>query len=182
MDRIGPRLETLTRRLTDTPVEFLERPAVPALVNDLLHRLGGRADYAALSRFAGADANHLALAAISVWLLADDWFAGAGALRADIVRFLDDTVGELAAAVAAPRFVDDPDRREELARAALAGIGFRPEGETIGQATDRLSAVSGAERRRLLAASREAEERARTIREALARKAAEESADKWTRE
>jgi hypothetical protein len=33
-----------------------------------------------------------------------------------------------------------------------------------------------------MAASRAAEERARKIREALAKKAAEEAADKWTRE
>jgi hypothetical protein len=34
----------------------------------------------------------------------------------------------------------------------------------------------------LLVASRSAERRARAIREALAKKAAEEAADKWTRE
>jgi hypothetical protein len=34
----------------------------------------------------------------------------------------------------------------------------------------------------VLKASRQAEERARAIRAALVRKAAEESADKWTRE
>jgi len=44
------------------------------------------------------------------------------------------------------------------------------------------SSVSSRERVRLAAASRAAEERARQIREALARKAAEESADKWSRE
>ena len=55
-------------------------------------------------------------------------------------------------------------------------------GETVAQATDRLSAISGTERRRLLEASRAAEARARAIREALIKKQAEESADKWTRE
>jgi len=78
--------------------------------------------------------------------------------------------------------VQDPDRREELARVLLAHLGYRPAGETEAQASDRLSRISGTERQRLLAASRAAEERARAIREALAKKAAEESADKWTRE
>ena len=39
-----------------------------------------------------------------------------------------------------------------------------------------------AERLRVIKAAREAEERARAIREAMAKKAAEEAADKWTRE
>jgi hypothetical protein len=65
---------------------------------------------------------------------------------------------------------------------ALAAFGFRPEGESAIQAADRLTAVSGAERRRLLAASREADERARAVREALVRQAAQESADKWARD
>ena len=65
---------------------------------------------------------------------------------------------------------------------ALARLGFVPAGETPEQAADRLTAISGMERRRLLEASRAAEQRARQIREALARKAAEEAADKWSRE
>lgn len=193
MDRIGPPLETLLRRLTETPAEFLEPPrlgggngvAVAALVNDLLHRLGGRADAADLARFAGRAGerpNGLALVMIGVWLLADDAFASAGVDRADVLRFLGDAVGELAEVTSARQFVADPDRREELVRVALARLGLRPEGESVAQATDRLSSVSGTERRRLVAASREAEQRARAIREALAKKAAEESADKYTRE
>ena len=64
----------------------------------------------------------------------------------------------------------------------LARLRFRPQGESVAQATDRLSALSGIERKRLLAASRAAEARARAIREALIRKQAEASADKWSRE
>mgnify|MGYP003580705592 CR=1 FL=1 len=76
----------------------------------------------------------------------------------------------------------EPERREELVRTTVARLGLQPDGETAAQAADRLASVSGVERRRLLQASRAAEARARAIREALARKAAEESADKWTRE
>ena len=182
MERVGPPLELLTRRLTDTPSEFMSEPAVGALVNDLLHRLGRRLGHEELVRYTGPLSNRQALVTVAVWLLADEWFMKVGVDRAATLRFLDQTIGELASSGVAARFVDDPDRREELARTALARLGYRPEGESIGQATDRLSAVSGTERRRLLAASREAEERARVIREALAKKAAEESADKWTRE
>jgi hypothetical protein len=194
MERTGPLLETLTRRLAETPPDFLDEPgigdregvAVPALVNDLLQWHGAHAVSVQLRRFASDDAardrNRLALVQIACWLLADDWFVAAGCDRVPLLALLDTAMAELAATAPAHRFVQDPDRREELARVALARLGYRPAGETVAQATDRLSSISGTERRRLLAASRAAEERARAIREALAKKAAEESADKWTRE
>ncbi|MBS1196563.1 MAG: hypothetical protein H6R18_348 [Proteobacteria bacterium] len=194
MERPGPQLEHLTHRLAETPPDFLDEPKigntgtvfVPALVNDLLYRLGGRAPADVLERFRGreakADRNRLSLSMIAVWLLADEWFAGEPFAQADVLRVLDETASELAAATPARKFVEDPDRREELARVALSRLGLRPAGETEAQATDRLSALSGTERRRLLEASRAAEARARAIREALIKKQAEESADKWTRE
>lgn len=193
-ERAGPPLERLTHRLAETPAEFLDEPrvgtagkvAVAALVNDLMAPFGGPADASTLARFSGrnpfADRNRLALTAIAVWLLADDWFAEARPDRAALLTLLDETVAALAGAAASHLYVTDPERREELARTVLAGLGFLPEGESAAQASDRLSAVSGTERARLLQASRAAEERARAVREALIRKAAEESADKWTRE
>jgi hypothetical protein len=190
----GPDLEILIRRLAETPPDFLDEPlvggsgrvAVAALVNDVLRLHGGRAPFATLRTFDGANAradrNRLALAMIVAWLLADDWFLAARPAQAPLLQALAEVPAELAPAVAAHRFVEDPERREELARVVLARLGYRPQGETLAQATDRLTAVSAVERRRLLQASRAAEQRARAIREALARKAAEESADKWTRE
>ena len=65
---------------------------------------------------------------------------------------------------------------------ALARLGFRPAGETLAQAQDRLTTLNSAERARVMKVAQAAEQRARQIREALTRKAAEESADKWTRE
>lgn len=194
MEQPGPALETLTHRLSDTPAEFLDEPRigiagtvhVAALVNDLLHMQGQRAPAAALERFVGADAkrdrNRLALVMIAVWLLADEWFLSERPAQQQVLALLDGALGELAQATAAHRFVHDPERREELARVTLARLGYRPAGETEAQATDRLSGISGMERKRLLEASRAAERRAAEIREALARKAAEESADKWSRE
>jgi hypothetical protein len=89
MNREGPAIETLLRRLVEIPPDFLEEPQlagrgrvhVAAVVNDLLHRHGRRADAAALWRFNVqqplAERNRLALAMIAVWLLADDWFVQA---------------------------------------------------------------------------------------------------------
>jgi hypothetical protein len=185
----GPPLERLMRRLAETPHEFLAEPrmgqagtvATAALVGDLLRSLGHDVSAADLEGF-GGDRNRLMLTAVTVWLLADDWAAAAAPDRATLAGLLGERVAELAAASRADLFVADAERREELARTALAALALVPEGETAAQAADRLSAVSAAERSRLLRASREAEERARTIREALIRKAAEESADKFTRE
>jgi hypothetical protein len=194
MELIGPPLERLTHRLIETPADFLDEPriagsgrvAVAALVGDLMTSFGDRASTDVLMRFTSdsphRDRNRLGLVIIAVWLLADEWFIAAGIDCKSIVQLLDDTVEELAASSPAHQFVSDPDRREEFARTALARFGYRPEGETQAQASDRLVAISGAERQRLLDASRAAEERAREVREALAQKAAQESADKWTRE
>lgn len=194
MKKPGPSLESLTRRLSETPPDFLGEPAiagrgtvaVAALVNDLLLLHGQRAELAALEAFEGisaqADRNRLALVMIAVWLLAEEWFRSARLQPAGLLRVLSDPIADLAAVTAAHKFVDDADRREELARVVLAYLDFRPLGEAPAQSTDRLAAISGTERRKLIAASQAAESRARVIRDALARKAAEESADKWTRE
>ena len=197
MHNPGPHLETLTHRLADTPAEFLREPhiagvhnpqavAVAALVNDILHLHGARAPGASLQGFHGAqvkaDRNRLALAMIMCWLLADDWFVARKLAQEDVLQVLGEAARELAAASPAHQYTQDPERREELARIVLARLGFRPGGESEAQAIVRLSAISGTERRRLLEASRAAEQRSREIREALAKKAAAESADKWSRE
>ena len=194
MNDDGPDLDGLTRRLAETPPEFLDEPvvagggrvAVAAVVNDLLRLHGARAQLEALAPFAGtdprADRNRLALVLVIAWLLADENFLVLAPGQAALLDALAGVAQELAPAAPAHRYVEDTERREELARTLLARLGLRPYGETPAQAADRLAAVSGEQRRRLLAASRAAERRAREIREALARKAAEESADKWTRE
>ena len=190
----GPALEVLTHRLADMPAEFLAEPrigdtgtvSVVALVFDLLVRHGAHAPASSLQPFAGAslkaDRNRLALVMVTVWLLADEWFIGQSCKQGDLLALLGESVNELALATPAHQFVQEPDRREELVRHVLAQLGFRPAGESERQAADRLSSVSGAQRKRLLEASRKAEQRAREIRAALAKKEAEESADKWSRE
>src|SRR5207247_7353673 len=100
----------------------------------------------------------------------------------NLLDLLEREANELAPQVAARKFVTDPDRREELVRVALARLGFRPAGETLAQAQDRLTTLNSAERARVMKAAQAGDQRARQIREALARKAAQESGDKWTRE
>jgi hypothetical protein len=190
----GPLLETLTRRLAETPEDFLGEPRigsagqvhVSAVVGDLMRGLGANVDVAALSALEGKDAkqdrNRLSVTLLLCWLLADDWFRQNKLASQSLVDLMSQGSAQLSVQVQSRKFVTDPDRREELARFSLARLGFRPEGESVAQAQDRLTSLSSAERARVLQASRAAEARARAIREALARKAAQESADKMTRE
>jgi hypothetical protein len=193
MSQEGPPLEHLTRRLMETPTPFLAEPRigkqgsvnVVALVADVLAEAGCSIDASALKRFAGADQakerNPRMLTQILCWLLSDASLRGK--LNAQqLLSLLFDEANALAEKVAAKEFVDNDERREELSRLALRSAGLRPAGESKNVAEDRWLTVSTRERVRLAAASRAAEERARQIREALARKAAEESADKWSRE
>jgi hypothetical protein len=194
MKEMGPPIEQLTHRLSETPPDFLDEPKigqtgrihVDAVVNDLLQNLGMAPDAEHLDRFRGSsafeDRNRLSIVLLLCWLLHDEWFQKASLDINDIWSLLYIEADALADQVAAGKFVSDPDRREELARLSLARVGLCPEGESETQAQDRLTSLSSRERARVLAAARAAEERAREIREKLARKAAEESADKWTRE
>jgi len=212
MQNEGPILESLTRRLAETPEDFLAEPRVGqrgkvqtgAVVGDLIRLLGGDVEAEQLKPFAAGrsappllaaerradpalgdarlERNRCAVTLILCWLLADDWFRQIKPETEKLLSLLDGEAAELASQVAPRKFVTDPDRREELARVALARLGFRPAGETLAQAQDRLTTLNSTERARVLQAARAAEQRARQIRDALARKAAQESADKWTRE
>ena len=200
MNLEGPPLETLTRRLAETPEDFLAEPRVgdtgsvhvAAVVHDLLARLGnplsarGARGVTSPGRDPRDDRPRFALALVLCWLLDDDWFRQtppSEAATSGTLRLLGEETAELAAGgPPVARFLTDPDRREELARLALARFGARPAGETVTQAQDRLTTLSSVERSRVLRASRAAEERARAVREALTKQAAAESADKDTRE
>ncbi len=195
MNEEGPLLESLTRRLAECPAEFLAEPRigkfgavhVEAVVSDLLRDLGGAAltpeqAVAFQSKDAKKARNRLSLVLIACWLLHDKWFRQEKQHAAQAHSFLSEGLTELAALLPAPQFASDADRREELVRLCLKQLGLRPGGESEAQALDRLATLNTAERQRVIRAAREAEERARAIREAMAKKAAEEAADKWTRE
>ena len=201
MQREGPPLEALTRRLSETPGEFLAEPRigklgsinVAAVVADLMLDIGAQPlSDAQIGAFTSADPrkdrNRLSLTLITAWLLGDDALkdtlgdASPAERQASLLAVLTDNMRELAELTQAPRFVADPDRREELVRFALKGLALRPAGESVAQAQDRLATLNTAERQRVIQAARAAEERARAVREAMARKAAEEAAAKYNRE
>lgn len=172
----------LTRRLTDTPQDFLVEPgevSVPAIVSDVLIAAGGEPLGAvAAPPFASeqpAQRNRLRLVLVASWLLADEQLLALR--RAERVHtFLTAVVPRLAGLVDAGRFVTDPDRREELARLAMRALGMQPAEETPAQSEDRLSTVDSVRRHEVLVAAREAEERANAVRKAMEEKRAKEAA------
>jgi len=194
MQSEGPFLEDLLRRVAETPPDFLLQPFigssgcvhVAAVVADLLEDLTGERvtpnKVAALgSKKERADRGRISVALIMSWLFY------AESLRphlkqAELLELILDGSAELSPHVAASKCVSDPDRREEFVRFCLSKLGLRPKGESRAQAEDRLTAISSAARKAAIAASRGALERSRAVLAALKRKAAQESADKYTRE
>jgi hypothetical protein len=198
VDAEGPPLEALTRRLAECPADFLAEPRVgangqvrvAAVVADLLRDLGGPLLTSAQAELfqprsaqpAGGQRNWLAPVLVTAWLFDDPWFRQGLCFGARAADFLTNGLNELANLNPAGKFVSDPDRREELVRLGLSRLGLRPAGETPAQAADRLATISTTERQRVSEAARAAVERARAIREAMAKKAAEEAAAQSSRE
>jgi hypothetical protein len=188
----GPSIESLVHRLSETPQEFLQAAEqdaadrlVIALVCDHFRRLQAPLPSSSqLERLRAPDipGDRRSLVALAVWLLRDEWFAARSDLAPATAKLLCTGFSELADFVAAEQCVRDPDRREEFARYCLGALGVLPRGETKAQATDRLSALDSVERVRVLRATREAESRARKIREAMARRAAQEAATRYAPE
>src|SRR5262245_35460470 len=128
MSTEGPLLETLTHRLAECPADFLAEPRigtagvveVAAVVADLVRDLGGPAPTRAqLAVFQPKDArqhrNWLGLVLVACWLLHEPWFRQQRSLGLAAVDFLTSGLNHVAALTQAPRFVIEPDRREELA-------------------------------------------------------------------
>lgn len=191
MQNEGPPLERLLQRVAQTPPEFLGEPRhgskgsidVRAVVADLCRVLGFEPALDGLEDLTrGAERNALGSTLLLCWLFADDWFRERPWSKDRLLWALVHGARELAEHTPHRKFLEDVERREELVRHSLAQVGLRPLGESSAQAEDRLTSLSAAERARVLKAARAAEERARAVREALARKAAQESADKWSRE
>ncbi len=192
--RAGPPLPQLTRRLAECPAEFLDAPIigrngsvnVAAVVGDVLHEfehvLTRDEALPFVSTDAKKDRNRLQLVLLAAWVLADPALIQFGPSALSALAFLRDDLAVMSNHVQVNTVMDDPDRREELARLALARLDLFPAGESEVQAADRLSTISSAERQRVMEASKAAEARARDIREKLAAARAAESADKWNRE
>ncbi|MDX2225932.1 MAG: hypothetical protein SFY92_02360 [Verrucomicrobiae bacterium] len=192
MNHESPALEALLQRLAATPEDFLAEPSihghgvihVEAVVHDIVRSFGQSSPdrFAFLIASEHSQRNLLSLAAVLAWLMGDPFFVGQRLSPDAVIDRIQKVSEELSAFVNAQSCVDDPERREETVRLMLSKFQMRPAGETQEQAQDRLTTISSRERSRVVEASRRAQERAKAIREALARKAAEEAADKWTRE
>lgn len=191
----GPLLESLTRRLAETPQDFIQEPRigtrgsvnVAAVVNDALVALGHNAlDAKNAQAFQSSDAkldrNRLQIVLLACWLLHDEWFLQHAPAAGNAMDFLDRDLRVLSSVTVAPKFVSDADRREELVRVCLNALTLRPRGETESQAQDRLVTLNAAERERVVHAARASQERAEKIRREMAKKKAQEGADKWNRE
>lgn len=194
MQREGPPLEVLSRRLIETPPEFLAEPVigrkgdvdVGAVVWDTLRQIGipplqpdDLSGFRPAGRGNAKDRNRLQLTLLSCWLLHEPWFHDNTHDAEAVRQFLESTLAILAESIPSDRIVADPDRREELIRQLLSDFGLRPAGETANQASDRLQTLNSAERLRVLREAARAEKRAQEIREAMARKAAQESASRY---
>ncbi len=194
MSKVGPAIERLTRRLSETPGDFLENPIptegkkavnVAAVVSDLLVDLGGAALAPTEARnvLGINQARQQTMTMIVCWLLHDEWFRDARCFADSVRRMITKKELEPLARIVEPRlFVTDPDRREELARTCLERLGLRPEGESETMARDRLTTLSTIERERVIRESREAQERMKRIQEEMRRKKAQEAAPAWGRE
>lgn len=192
MNQEGPQLELLLQRIAGTPQDFLLEPLigntgiirVDAIIRDVLLKFGTPAglytDF--LTTQNRTDRNRYSIASVLGWLLSDLWFIEQKIASQAVYELIQTLSEELTLHVASSDCVNEPERREELARLVLSRLGYRPKGETVEQAQDRLTTISSVERARVIDASRKAQERSRAIREALAKKAAEEAADKWGRE
>jgi len=189
----GPLVEALTHRLSETPDEFLMPPGtinVAAIVCDHMRAIGfAEPSEAELGAFATPGSgeetvayNRLRLIAIATWLLHDPALMARTDLADRVWSFLRTGLDGLATVVKAQTAVSDPDRREELARLLLKHLGLRPKGESEAQAADRLGSLDSVERKRVILATRQAEARAREVREMMAKKAAQEAAAKVSRE
>lgn len=198
MSAPGPKLETLTRRLLETPADLLLPPRaegkdgvsgvihVDALVSDTLRWLGGEPLSAAEARTLCRALNPQQLGMLRLVMLAcqvlhDPSFRGQQALAGPAKALLLDGLRAMAGVVRPELCVSDPDRREELARQILAGLSLHPAGEKEVAARDRLTALDSVARARVAREAAEAEKRARAVREAAA-KAAAEAASYYGRE
>lgn len=195
MKNVGPELTALMHWLAECPADCYEIPLGPpthkqpvalditAIVSDHLRDLG--IDLELVESYIAAigelSANEQRLVVICSWLLREPWLMKNGD-AVKIARLLSTGLAELASAVSPTKTVSDPDRREELVRICLRELGYRPEGETQQQSTDRLNTLDSAERIRVIRKTRAAESRARKIREAMAKKAAEEAAARYSPE
>ncbi len=187
MPKEGPQLDRLLHRLAECPPDFLVPPGelnIVALACDHWRAIGlAIPSPVQRTSFAASRLESQRLTPIVLWLLRDEWFLARPELADATWQLLQsESLAQLAKLVNAETVINDPDRREELVRLCLKGLGLRPEGETAAQAADRLTTLNSVERDRVIRETRRTEARAREVREAMARKQAKEAAARYSSE
>jgi hypothetical protein len=179
-----PQLQALAHRLSETPAEFLQTDAidVTAIVCDQLRAVGADLPMLPATLFGKGNAAEKGMLCLAAWLLHDDWFLARRNLAAAMVDLFREGFASLAEWVKPADVVKDADRREEFVRLSLKKLKLRPQGETTAQAADRLNALDSAERVRVARQMRDAEARARKVRQEMARKTAEAAAARYSPE
>jgi hypothetical protein len=185
---IAPPLAELLRHVTEMPAAFRGEANVRAVVADLIETLSRAAPpETTLAAFVpagptAAENNRLRWVLAGCHLLWHPSFRTRGVARESIERLLVQDLATLAGIVPVDELDRDEERREELVRRALRALAVTLPGESTNEAEDRFRQVDSVERRRVLIAAAEREKRAREVREAMARKAAQEAAAKVSRE
>jgi len=197
----GPSLHEIMHHVSSIPSVFFISPMdsiyggsnrmeinIPAIISDLIFDMGGDIPSPqSLSFFLkhpkNTNLNFLRITAICCYIFTYDWFILNGISTSKVLLFLrDNKLIDLAEIVDYNEFIQDMERREEIVRFCLDGIDLFPKGENKIIAKDRLTTLDSIERKRIIEKSRKAQERSRQLREAMARKRAQEAASKMTRE
>jgi len=197
MNISGPSLDSLVHRLGECPPEFLEltmeetrgAEILIAILGDTFLEYGDHNPWHPEDPFLDrlrrkstdvSAGRHRGLLGVVAWLLFYEWFREHASIAKGAWEWIKgEAVVELSRLVRPELFTSDMDRREELVRVLLASIDVRPADETIEQAFDRKTTLDSVERSKVMQATIAAEKRAREIREAMARKAALESASRY---
>lgn len=193
----GPSLDSLVHRLGECPPEFLEltmeesrgAEILIAILGDTFREYGEHNPWHAEDPFHdrlrrkpndASNSRHRGLLGVVAWLLFDEWFQQNASMAGRAWLWMQgEEIAALSRLVRPELFTSDMDRREELVRVLLASMDVRPAGETIEQSRDRKATLDSIERSKVVQATKAAEKRAREIREAMARKAALESASRY---
>ncbi|GII98121.1 hypothetical protein CLV28_1450 [Sediminihabitans luteus] len=194
----GPAVPDLVRRLAATPVDLLDpRVHAPAALADLVELADGqppRWNARVISQvdvLCGPQAPPVARVAalVAAWLVTAPVVRDSVVVRAALPGRLGDdpVVTAVEAMLTGPAmarrphdWVQDPDGREEVARAFLVVLGLRGEGETAAESADRWLAVSTAERARLAGEIAVELRRAEELAARLAEQRAREAAARYT--
>ncbi|HNI26261.1 MAG TPA: hypothetical protein PLJ29_07885, partial [Leptospiraceae bacterium] len=178
-------------RLMDCPKEFYSSDRSyrsetenKALFSDLHFFLTGKyPDEKMLALIpSDKDENLGRCASMCTYILFHQWFRNRKEAAELSAMFLSSVLPAYSSAVSADEFAGNSERREELIRLLLYHLGYFPKGETEKYSLNRLAALDSVERDKVIKESREVMKKVQALREAMARKAAEEAASKMTGE